>query len=48
MRPEVGDQVLVHMKAFGTDHKFADKWENDPYIVEERIAGKPVYKVKPV
>ena len=48
MRLEVGDQVLVHIKAFGTDHKIADKWENNPYIVEEHMAGKPVYKVKPV
>ena len=45
---EVGDQVLVHIKSFGTDHKIADKWENNPYIVKERMTGKPVYKVKPV
>ena len=48
MRLEVGDQVLVHIKAFGTDHKIAGKWENDPYIVEECMTGKPVYNVKPV
>ena len=48
MRLEVGDRVLVHIKAFGTDHKIADKWENDSYIVKEHMTGKPVYKVKPV
>ena len=44
MRLEVGDQDLVHIKAFSTDHKIADKWENDPDIVEECM----VQKVKPV
>ena len=48
MRLEVGDQVLVHIKAFSTDHKIMNKWENDPYIVKECMSGKPVYKVKPV
>ena len=48
MRLEVGDQVLVCIKTFDSDHKIAVKWENDPYIVKEHMAGKPVYKVKPV
>ena len=48
MRIDVGDQVLVLIKAFGTDHKITDKWENDPHVVEENLRGKPIYKVKPV
>ena len=48
MRLEVGNKVLVHIKAFGADHKIIEKLENDPYIIEECMAGKPVYKVKPV
>ena len=48
IRLEVGDQVLVCIETFGTDHKIADKWENDPYIVEECMTGKLVCKVKPV
>ena len=48
IRLEVGDQVSVCIKTFSTVHKIADKWENDPYIVEEHMRGKPVCKVKPV
>ena len=46
MRLEIGNQVLVCIKAFDTDHKIADKWENDLYIVKEHMTGNPVYKVK--
>ena len=48
MSLEVGDQVLVCIKAFGTDHKITDKCENDPYIVGECMVGKPAYKIKPL
>ena len=48
MKIEPGDLVLVHVKAFGPDHKIADRWEQNPYKVLSHHANTPVYKVQPV
>ena len=48
MKLEVGDTVLVRIKAFGVDHKIADKWESDPYVVVSQMGEKPVFKVQKV
>ena len=43
-----GDLVLVRVKAFGPDHKIADRWEQVPYQVLEQHNNTPVYRVQPV
>ena len=43
-----GDLVLVRVKAFGPNHKIADRWEQVPYQVLEQHNYTPVYKVQPV
>ena len=43
-----GDLVLVRVKAFGPDHKIADRWEQVLYWVLEQHNNTPVYKVQPV
>ena len=43
-----GDLVLVRVKAFGPDHKIADRWEQIPYLVLEQHNNTPVYRVQPV
>ena len=43
-----GDLVLVRIKAFGPDHKIADRWEQVPYKVLSQHDNSPVYKVQPV
>ena len=43
-----GDLVLVRVKAFGTDHKIADCWEQIPYEVVDQIDKGPVYKVRTI
>ena len=43
-----GDLVLVRVKAFGPDHKIADRWEQVPYKVLSQYNNSPVYKVQPV
>ena len=48
MKIELGDLVLVWVKAFGPDHKKADRWEQNPYKVLSCHANTPVYKVLPV
>ena len=48
MKIEPGDIVLVRVKAFGPDHKIADRWEQNPYKVLSHYANTPVYKVQPV
>ena len=45
---EPGDTVLVRVKAFGADHKIADKWEQKPYLVVAQRKDQPVFEVKPV
>ena len=43
-----GDLVLVRVKAFGPDHKIADRWEHVPYKVLSQHKDSPVYKVQAV
>ena len=43
---EPGDLVLVRVKAFGSDHKIADRWEQVPHKVLSQLHGSPVYKVQ--
>ena len=43
------DLVLVKIVAHKGRHKLQDKWEPDEYVVvEQPIAGTPVYRVQPV
>ena len=43
------DVVLVKIVAHKDRHKLQDKWEPEEYVVvEQPIAGTPVYKVQPV
>ena len=43
------DTVLVKVVAHKGRHKLQDKWEPEEYVVvEQPIAGTPVYKVQPV
>ena len=45
----VNDLVLVKIVAHKGRHKLQDRWEPEEYVViEQPIAGTPVYKVKPV
>ena len=48
MSIEEGDLVLVRVKAFGGDHKIADKWEQLPYRVISQMNDTPVYKVQQI
>ena len=45
MKIEPGDLVLVRVKAFGPDHKIADRWEQTPYKVLSQLHNGPVFKV---
>ena len=45
MKIEVGDIVLVCVKAFGPDQKVTDRWEQQPYEVVGQIPDKPVFTV---
>ena len=36
----------VRVKAFGKDHKIADRWEQTPYEAVERMENKPVFKAR--
>ena len=43
------DLVLVKIVAHKGRHKLQDKWEPEEYVVvEQPIAGTPVYRVQPV
>ena len=45
----MNDVVLVKIVAHKSRHKIQDKWEPEEYVViEQPIAGTPVYKVQPV
>ena len=48
MKIEPGDLVLVRVKAFGPDHKIADRWEQIPHKVLSQLHDSPVYKVQPL
>ena len=39
------DIVIVRIKAFGLDHKIADKWKEAPYRVLSQLEGQPVYRI---
>ena len=41
-----GDLVLVRVKAFGSDHKIADKWEEEVYRVVFQVKNTPAYQVQ--
>ena len=43
----LGDMVLVRVKALGQDHKIADKWEQNPYVVISQMDNQSVFKVQP-
>ena len=40
------DIVKIGVKAFSSDRKVSDKWEQNPYIVIQQMDGKPVFKVQ--
>ena len=42
------DLVLIWVKAFGPDHKIADRWEQVPFKVLSQHEDLPVYEVQPV
>ena len=42
------DIVLVRVKAFGADHKIADKWKQSPYQVLGQLDNQPVFKIQEV
>ena len=48
MKIEPGDLVLVRVKAFGPDHKIADRWKQTPYKVLSQLHNGPVFKLQPV
>ena len=48
MKMEPGDLVPVRVKAFGPDHKIADRWEQIPYKVLSQLHVSLVYKVQPL
>ena len=41
-----GNLVLVRVKAFGPDHKIADRWEQVPYRALSQHNNSLVYKVQ--
>ena len=43
-----GDLVLVQINKFGTDHKIADKWEQDPWEVFSQKDDSPPLTIKNV
>ena len=43
-----GDLVMVQINKFGTDHKIADKWEQDPWEVLSQTDDSPLLTVQNV
>ena len=43
-----GDLVLIRINKFGTDHKIADKWEQDPWEVIDKRNDSPLLTVRNV
>ena len=41
-----GDLVMVRINRFGTDHKIADKWEQDPWEVLSQQDDSPLITVQ--
>ena len=44
MKIEPADLVFVRVKAFGPDHKIADRWEQTPYKVLLQLHSGPAQK----
>ena len=42
------DIVIVRIKAFGLDHKIADKWKETPYRVLSQLEGQPAYRIQEI
>ena len=42
------DIVLVRVKAFGADHKIADKWKQSLYKILSQLDSQPVFKIQEV
>ena len=40
-----GDIVLVRKNLFDSNYKIADKWEDEPYMVESQMGDTPAYSV---
>ena len=40
----LGDVVLVRVKALGQDHKIAEKWEQNPYVVISQMDNQPIFQ----
>ena len=40
-----GDIVIVRKNLFDSNYKIADKWEDEPYMVESQMGDTPVYSV---
>ena len=43
-----GDLVLIRVNKFGTDHKIADKWEQDPWEVLSQRNDSPLLMIRNV
>ena len=48
MKVELGDLVMLRIKAFGRDHKIGDKWETVPYRIVGQNGRKPVFMVQSI
>ena len=48
MKLAPNDIVLVQVKAFGVNHKVADKWKQTPYLALSQLGDQPIYKVKEI
>lgn len=44
----VGDRVLIRNLGLKGKQKLADRWSENPYVVESQLSGIPVYRLKPV
>ena len=43
-----GDLVLIRINKFGTDHKIADKWKQDPWEVLSQRDDSPLLTIRNV
>ena len=48
MKIEPGDLVLVTVKAFGPNHKIADRWEQTLHQVLSQLHNSLVFRVQPL
>ena len=39
--------VLMRTKLLGQDHKIADTWEQNAYVVISQMGNQPVFKMQP-